>query len=173
MRPEEPAAPWAVDLAPGTDSDAPARWWSAGDHDAAWPKHRQRCLVQRRWIASATHHDGIVVTGPVATNRVEARVQHLALEQPELANDRGQKRDALRARFEKRQRGIRENDLERDAGDPGTRPDVQDPPRAGRQQPHEQQAIEHDVIDDPVWVGGADETLVSLPFKQQFQILIE
>jgi len=133
MRPEEPAATWTVDLAPGTDSDASDLRWSAGDHDAARPQHRQCCLVQRRWIADATHHDGIVVTGPVATNRFEARVQHLAPDQPEPANDRSEKRDALRARFEKRERGIRENDPERDAGDPGTRPDVQDPPRTGRQ----------------------------------------
>jgi len=59
------------------------------------------------------------------------------------------------------------------ARDPGARADIQDPPRVGRQQPHEQQAVEHDAIDDPVGIGGADETLATLPFQQQFQILIE
>src|SRR5437899_4058780 len=88
MRPEEPAATWTVDLAPGTDSDASDLRWSAGDHDAARPQHRQCCLVQRRWIAGATHHDGIVVTCPVATNRFEARVQHLAPDQPERSEER-------------------------------------------------------------------------------------
>src|SRR2546425_4608575 len=173
MDPKEAPAQWSFDLTPVPYARSARLGGSTGDHDTARFEDRRGHLVERRRIARTAHHDCVVAAGARTSNRLEPAVEHLAPTQSELAHDGGEKRDTLHARLQQRERCVGEDDLEWDAGDAGPGSDVQDSPYGRREQLHEEQAIEKDVIDDPARIRRPHEALALLPFQQQFQVFLK
>jgi hypothetical protein len=91
--------------------------------------------------------------------------------QAQLADDCRQKRDPLGPGLEQRDGRVSQNNPQRNTRNARAGADVQDAARRGGDHAREQQAVEDNVVDDPVRISGADEPLAALPLDEQRDVL--
>src|SRR5262249_29244425 len=84
---------------------------------------------------------------------------------------RREKRRPSLTRFDQHKRELRTSDLDRDPRDSGPRPKVGNRDGSRRKKLQKEEAIQDDVLDEPCWVSGSNESLRSLPPADQRQIL--